>query len=327
VRRPVASVTLACCALSGCLVRPAAEVQRPALPLPASVAATFAVPAWQQVRWDAPVPAGAEVVRRDGALLLEDRELGFSVFLPTGNQGPRPFLLALPILAAGRALLVRICTDLAERGFVTGFAERQGGLFRREEQPVELEAGIRRTVVENRAFLAWVAAQPEVDPACMGLVGVSLGAIVGTVLAAVEPRIQAACLLMAGADLPALLVDTGESRVTGWARLECERSRLTSEGLERLLRTVLCSDPAAVAGYIETERVFLFTAQLDAVVPRRNGELLWEALGRPARMLAPVGHYTAALVYGKVLDEVERFSRRRFTLRTGEPFAVTSPLR
>ena len=296
----------------GCVLRPAAEVARPPLPVPPGVAERFAVPAWRPVRWDPPTPVGDGVVCRAGALDLAGREVGFSMYLPQAGGAPRPFLLVLPILAAGRSLLVRMCTDLAERGFVTGFAEREGGLFRRQEQPEELEAGIRRTVVENRAFLAWVAAQREVDPQRMGLVGVSLGAIVGTVLTAMEPRIQAASLLMAGGDLPALLVDTGEGRVASWAALERARSHLTDAGLERELRAVLWTDPANVAAYIDSRRVFLFTAQLDGVVLRRNSELLWEALGRPHRLLAPLGHYTAAIAYFRILGEVEDFSRARF---------------
>ena len=43
------------------------------------------------------------------------------------------------------------------------------------------------------------------------------------------------------------------------------------------------------------------SAQFDTVVPERNQDLLWEALGRPARMRVPFGHYTSALAISSVL--------------------------
>ena len=54
------------------------------------------------------------------------------------------------------------------------------------------ETKVRRSIVNIRRTLDWVVARPDVAPDRVGLVGISLGAIAGTIIMAVEPRIQPA---------------------------------------------------------------------------------------------------------------------------------------
>jgi hypothetical protein len=154
-----------------------------------------------------------------------------------------------------------------------------------------------------------------VAPGAVGVLGISLGAIVGTVLAAVEPRVAAACLCMAGADLGGLMIESAENRVEHWVAERCHRDGVTPEVLASQLRKGLASDPARLGAHVDPDRVFLFTATLDAVIPRRNSDLLWECLGRPQRLMIPVGHYTAAAVFEKVLDDAARFLAARLGSR------------
>jgi len=56
-----------------------------------------------------------------------------------------------------------------------------------------------------------------------------------------------------------------------------------------------------MASAIATDKVLFVSADFDDVVPQSNQDLLWEALGRPARMNVPLGHYTAVLAIGPIL--------------------------
>jgi hypothetical protein len=154
--------------------------------------------------------------------------------------------------------------------------------------------------------------RPEVDPDRIGILGLSLGGILGAVLTAVEPRIRAASICLAGGDLPALLMDTTEGRIVDWTEKRLAKEGLTRRRLEDDLRASLSSDPALLGGHVDPARVFLVTAGLDEVMPRRNSDLLWESLGRPKRLTIPLGHYTAALAFDLILNDVETFSRERF---------------
>src|SRR5262245_24381568 len=63
-----------------------------------------------------------------------------------------------------------------------------------------LEA-VRQTVLDCRCATAWLAGRPEVDPERLGLVGTSLGSLVGANVAGGEPRLKNICLLLCGGGL------------------------------------------------------------------------------------------------------------------------------
>jgi hypothetical protein len=284
---------------------------RPALPIPAKVAERFAVPPVREVHLAEPSRRD-DLAVREGCLEVAGRIVRFSLFLPAKGDGPHPLIVCIPILAAGRSILLRIATDLAHRGFATAFLEREGRIFRRNESPADLEERLSSQVVDHRAFLAWCSRRPELDPDRVGIVGLSLGGILGGVLVAVEPRIKAASLCLSGGDLPSILTDTGEGRIVDWARARAAAGGLTASRLEDELRSSLRSDPSLLGAHVDPRRVFMVTASFDGVVPERNSELLWESLGRPKRLVVPLGHYSAAFVLDFVLREVETFSRERF---------------
>ena len=67
---------------------------------------------------------------------------------------------------------------------------------------------------EQAAALTWLAARPDVDPARIGMTGLSMGATLGYFLAALDPRIAAVAHLCCYADF-ATLVETGAHDLHG----------------------------------------------------------------------------------------------------------------
>ena len=57
--------------------------------------------------------------------------------------------------------------------------------------------------------------------------------------------------------------------------------------------------------------VLLVHATMDEVIRRPHQDLLWESLGRPRRLLFPLGHTTAALAIDPILDAAASFFRER----------------
>src|SRR5207244_5155587 len=55
-------------------------------------------------------------------------------------------------------------------------------------------AAIRQTVLDCRCATAWLANRPEIDANRLGLVGTSLGSLIGANVAAAEPRLKNVCL-------------------------------------------------------------------------------------------------------------------------------------
>ena len=107
--------------------------------------------------------------------------------------------------SAGRALLAAgvgsLGVDLplhGERGGQSGGAGLSADEFR---NPLLLARRWRAALEECRVALRLLAELPEVDPARLGLVGYSMGAYLGVMVAAREPSVRA-LVLAAGGDIP-----------------------------------------------------------------------------------------------------------------------------
>jgi len=151
------------------------------------------------------------------------------------------------------------------------------------------------TAVDVRRLLDWAATRPEVDAERLGLVGFSVGAIVGTLVMAVDDRPAAAALAMGGGDLPAMftfcygkaaLARANVHQRFGWGEEDLE------PGLARRLGPV---DPIAYAPAVDPERLLWLEAGEDDCVPPEVRERLWQRLGRPERYILAAEHRRAFL--------------------------------
>lgn len=113
-----------------------------------------------------------------------------------------------PALAA--AGFVALSIDMpcfGSRADITESAASKAGLWYR--QPL-----FGRMLGEQAGALSWLAADPRVDPARIGILGISMGATLGYFLAALDPRVAAVAQLCCFADF-ATLVETGAHDLHG----------------------------------------------------------------------------------------------------------------
>lgn len=296
---------------SGCTHVPPPRHPRPALPLPPHIAQRYALPG--PVVEAALIPLG----REDGVRFFRGRlECGaerasFHLLLPEAGT-PTSLVLCLPILAGGRELMWFVATSFAARGHAVAWTDRVASALKPEQRGPELETLLRRTIVHNRMVLHWARSQPMIDPTRTAAVGISLGGMIGGALFAVEPGLRAVALCLAGGDLPGLVMVSAESRAHSWRSWRHHADGLLGAELRRELATHVLSDPALLGPYVPTSKVLLVGGLFDAVVPKRNQDVLWESLGRPERQLLPVGHYTSALAFGAIVGSIDAFLCQRF---------------
>lgn len=140
--------------------------------------------------------------------LVYGRDRVPALWLTPAAPGPRPAVLLLHgfssskermAQAIGRALLARGVGSLAlDLPFHGERVSASGGI---PGNPLVLVGAWRGAVGEARAAAAWLAAQPETDPARLGVLGYSLGGFLALMTAAEEPLLRAVALAAAG-DLP-----------------------------------------------------------------------------------------------------------------------------
>ena len=71
--------------------------------------------------------------------------------------------------------------------------------------------GMTQAVLDIRRAAAWLAAREEIDPARLGITGISLGGIVGALAATAEPRFHSVCLILAGGNLEKIILESDET--------------------------------------------------------------------------------------------------------------------
>ena len=225
-----------------------------------------------------------------------------------GPESRRPAVVVLHILGADFALSRYIAARLADRGVAALFmklpyyGERRpaGAAGAKRFLSTDVNRSIlamRQGVCDVRWASAWLAGRPEIDPSRLGVAGVSLGGIVASLAAAVDPAIGRGAFVLAGGDLARILWEMPEGRRY--------RSAWIADGktFADLKALTAPFDPLTHAHRLAGKKVLMFAGTVDEVIPPDSARALWDAAGRPEIEWLPCGHYSAA---GFLLPAVRR---------------------
>ena len=184
------------------------------------------------------------------------------LLLPAATTAPAPAVLLLHGFGgrkeymadvAGRALLRRgvasLAIDLPLHGERGSADERQWG-----GNPLKLAAEWRLGVAESTLALRFLAARPEIDGTRLAILGFSMGAYLGLMVAAADPAVRA-LVLAAGGDLPA------------------------GAPFERMIRAVV--DPRKAARGLAGRPLLMLHGKWDRTIRPEQAERLFEAAGEP----------------------------------------------
>jgi len=226
------------------------------------------------------------------------------------REGSRPGVVVLHILGGDFELSRLFCRYLADQGAAALFVKMPYYGPRRPADaparmvsldPRETVAGMRQAVLDIRRAVAWLAAQPEVDPERLGIFGISLGGITAALAATAEPRLHNVCLMLAGGDVGRI----------GWNAPHMEEIRtswLASGGTQQsFLELFATIDPVTYAHRARDRRILMLNARHDELVPEACTLALWEAFGRPEIEWMDAGHYSAMRFIFDGLADVTRF--------------------
>jgi dienelactone hydrolase len=132
-----------------------------------------------------------------------------------------------------------------------------------------------QSVMDIRRAGLWLSLRPEVDAQRIGIVGPSLGAMVGSLVAGVDPRFTRSAFIVGGGDLATMI---WTSTLTARAKRNMIDKGMTFETLQQKVKEV---DPLTYARNIAPRGVLMVNARRDTIVPPDCTLKLWEAMGRP----------------------------------------------
>jgi dienelactone hydrolase len=217
-------------------------------------------------------------------------------FYQPAISGPRPAVIILPI-TRGDYPTKAVAAYLANRGIASLlFMSRPAFTGTSRKNFETMAAQFHDYVVEVRQSLDWLTNQPSIDSDRIGLVGMSLGAIVGSLTAGVDPRIRSEVLLLGGGDLPGIIFSTREKSYVKMRNRLMEERKATPETLKQEAeKTLAAVEPLNYANRLPPSNILMINAYFDKSIPRPYTMALWEKIGKPHLIFVPTGHYTAAL--------------------------------
>jgi pimeloyl-ACP methyl ester carboxylesterase len=212
-----------------------------------------------------------------------------------GGAGPRPVVLCLHGWAGGpywieeRAFvvpyLVRLGVDVALLQLPFHGLRAPRELRRTSAQffrvnVVRVNEAIGQAVHDARALIAHLRAQGATS---IGVIGMSLGAYVTALLAALHDELAFAVAMIPMVDMAALQ----------WHHSDGEpRRRAEAAGLSRELFADVyrAHSPLVRPARVARERLMVVAGRHDGITPPAQAEMLWEHWGRPELYWFPGGH-------------------------------------
>jgi dienelactone hydrolase len=220
---------------------------------------------------------------------------------PSNVQRPA-VILALHGLGGDKSFARLVALLLVERGYAVlgldaalhGDRKAPGKSMFGPDLPATRQAMIQ-TVVDYRRAMDYLATRQDVRGDAFGLCGASMGAILGTIVAAVEQRVAAALLVVGGGD---------------WAKIAASSQHPVAAAVRELLKQpgivteIGKIDPATYAPYISPRPAWFMNGRQDEIIPAEAAKALQDAAGEPKRIIwYDGGHIPPTPIMVKTMNE------------------------
>jgi dienelactone hydrolase len=236
----------------------------------------------------------------------ENNTVNAEYYRPKG-KGPFPGVIVLDITGGDQSLSRTIAASFAQNGIAGLFVQmayygprRPPGSKRRllSTNIAQTVAAVQQTVLDVRRATAWLAMRPEIDAHRLGVHGTSLGSMVGALAAEMEPRLSRVSIALGGGGLVDAYYDHPQA---ARYRKVYEQFGGSKELIARILAPI---DPITYAANLKDRKVLMVAGKRDEIVPPKATEALWKAAGKPRLVWYDCGHYSAALYFAPIMEQV-----------------------
>ena len=232
---------------------------------------------------------GIARMMRFSYLSTNNQRIPALLFMPltVSNMHPAPCLILLHGLGGSKEQMAGLALTAASKGYASlaideyGQGERAQVVTDTAPKIDTLALAIRQSVVDVRRGLDYLATRPNINSQRIGLVGVSFGAIIGTVAAGVDTRIKASALVSGGGDLPVILKSLSARNVTVGGR---KMGVFAGTDWTRAAAALAPEDPLTFASHIAPRALLMECGRKDAVIIPRSAQELYAAAQQPKQI-------------------------------------------
>ncbi|MGI4791743.1 MAG: alpha/beta hydrolase [Janthinobacterium lividum] len=217
----------------------------------------------------------------------------FSPTRPIGVKNYRdmpamPCLVILHGLGGSKEIMSGMALAAAKMGYASLVIDEYGQGDRGPlktvpgQQAQELATTVLQTTVDVRRGLDYLATRGEIDSKRIGLVGVSLGAIIGTVVSGVDTRIKATVLVSGGGDWGLILKTLSAHNATVSGHSTSAFKNINWASLSVLLAP---EDPLTFAPHIAPRPLLMLGGRKDTTIVPQAQQELFDATNDPKQIV------------------------------------------
>jgi uncharacterized protein len=215
-----------------------------------------------------------------------DERIPAMLWVPAEGKGPFPCTFFLHGLGGNKSNAGSFATELLKQGYATMSLDAAYHGERAVGKPgmygttfYRLRDGYMQTVVDYRRALDYLETRDDIDSKRVTLIGVSMGALMGSVLAGVETRIKCPVLLVGGADRGMM---SRLSQIEVWKRIRAENPKLDFDEISRIMAP---ADPLNFVDKISPRPVLMVNGTKDDIVPVEANKLLQKTAREPKKIV------------------------------------------
>lgn len=208
-----------------------------------------------------------------------------------------PAIVILPIIGEKYIYSKSFSRFLVKRGFSVLRVEKKKLLDAEQKNPLLYSKKVlKQIVIDTMRGIDWLEGQKYIDKEKIGIAGLSLGAILSSLVAANDPRIKAGVFMMGGGGLADILTETNESHIKEFREKILKKYNWTIEDYRKeLSENIHEIEPLSYASKLDSSKYLMINGRYDKVIVADATEKLWEKMGKPEMIRIHSGHYTAVL--------------------------------
>jgi cephalosporin-C deacetylase-like acetyl esterase len=208
--------------------------------------------------------------------------------VPKKNGGPFPVVILLHGYGGEKEDMIEAAEPLAQRGYAAVAIDAQYHGDRKQEgrnmysaDSDETIGAFVQTVVDVRRLIDHLETRDDLDGSRVGLVGGSMGALLGAIAAGVDGRIDVPVLVVGGGNMELMLGQSNLSRVKE-IREELEE---TGRTIEEVAQELACIDPINFVELISPRPLLMLNGLEDDVVPVASNRALFARARQPKKIV------------------------------------------
>jgi cephalosporin-C deacetylase-like acetyl esterase len=208
--------------------------------------------------------------------------------IPKKEGGPFPVVILLHGYGGDKDDLMEAAEPLAQRGYAAvaidaqyhGERKVEGKNMYSADTEMTTQAFVQ-TVIDVRRLIDHLETRDDVDASRIGLVGGSMGALLGTIASGVDARIDAVVLIVGGGNMTLMISESQLTRV-----IEI-RSELAQAGrrIEDEAKDLECIDPINFIDQISPRPVLMINGRNDDIVPASSNRALHSKARGPKKII------------------------------------------